>query len=148
MGHGEGRDLESTEGKQAPGRKKAPVGSGIAAVLPQNFLGGQSRGIDRALQRPQQDRQTSGVVAVLVGQEDGGNFPRIDPGQGETLDGFARAQSRVEEDGASVSPQNRRVAAAPAAKNNKFHAANLTSAAGAGQTASAFRSWPKRLLLS
>lgn len=91
MGHGEGRNLKGAKGKKAPGRKKAPVGSGIAAVLPANLLGGQSRGIDRALHRPQQDGQTSGVVAVFVGEEDGGNFPRIDPGQGETLEGFARA---------------------------------------------------------
>ena len=142
MGDGEGRDLEGPEGKKAPSRKKAPVGRSIAAVLPSNLLGGQSRGIDRALQRPQQDGQTSGVIAVFVSQEDGGNRPRVDSGQGKTLEGFARAQSRVEKDGASVRPQDCRVAAAPAAKDDEFHAADPTGAAGAGQTGSAFPSWP------
>jgi hypothetical protein len=123
-------------------RKKAPVGGGIAAILPANLLGGQPRGVNRTLQRPQQDGQTSGVVSVFVGEEDGGNFPRIDAGQGEALEGLSRAQSHVEQDRASVRPQDRRVAAAPAAKDDKFHAADATGMAGAGQTGSAFRSWP------
>jgi hypothetical protein len=37
---------------------------------------------------------------------------------------------------------------APTAKDDKFHTAQANDTVGLGQTASAFRSWPKRLLLS
>ncbi len=88
------------------------------------------------------------MVPVFVGEENGGNFSRIDAGQGEALKSFPRAQSRVEEDRLSFCPQDRSVSAAPAAKDDKFHAAQANATVGSEQTASAFRSWPNRLVLS
>jgi len=148
MGYGKGGDLECTEGKTTPSRKNAPIGSGIAPVLPANLFGGQSRGVDRALQGAQQDGQSPGMVPMFVGEENGGNFAGVDAGQGEALKGFPRAQSRVEKDSLSFCPQDRGVSAAPTAKDDKFHIAQANDTVGLGQTASAFRSWPKRLLLS
>jgi len=87
------------------------------------------------------------MVAVFVGEEDGRDFPRRNPGQGEALEGFTCAQSRVEEDRASVRPQDCRVAAAPAAKHDKFHAKDAIGTDGAGQTGSEFPSWPNPLPL-
>lgn len=114
-------DFERLKAEGAAGGEEAPFGRGIAFVLPTDLIGGEARGVDRTTERAEQDGQAAGVVAMLVGQEDGVDFGRVEADNLEALEGLFRAETGIDQDGSAIGAENSRVAIAAAAEDDQFH---------------------------
>ncbi len=85
------------------------------------MVGGKTGCVNWAPERSHEDGETAGVVAVLVGQQDGVNFTRLDTGFCQTSEGFTGAQTRVEKNGRATPAHDGGVSIAAAAQDNQFH---------------------------
>ena len=139
---GKGGDFEGLQTEGAAGGEEAPFGGGIAFVLPADFVRGEASGVNRTTERAEQDGQAAGVVAVLVGQQDGTDLGRVEARRVETLEGFFRAEPGIDQDGGVIRPEDGCVAIAAAAKDDEFHIADRSGGGGRGQIRFVFRSWP------
>ena len=122
---GEGGDFERFQCESAAGGKEPPIGGRIALVVSAHFFRSQTCGVDRTTQRLEQNRQPAGVVAVFVGQQDGGDLRGVDSGAREALLRFAGTEARIDQDGCVTRAKHGGVAAAAAAKDDEFHSAIL-----------------------
>ena len=122
---GEGGDFERFQRESAAGGKESPIGGRIALVVSAHFFRSQTCGVDRTTQRLEQNRQPAGVVAMLVGQQDGGDLRGVDSGGREALLRFAGTEARIDQDGCVTRAEHGGVAAAAAAKDDEFHSAIL-----------------------
>ena len=118
---GERGHLQTPHVECAARGKNAPFGTFVARVLRADLFGSEARGIDGTLQLAEQGRESTGVVTMLVGQQDG-----LDIGYGHARGlqagkRFARTQSGVDHDCGPRGAENGSVAAAAAAKDEEFH---------------------------
>ena len=144
--NGKSRYLQRLETEGAAGGKETPFRRGVALVLAANLVRCQSRGIDRTTQGTEQNRQAGGVIAVLVGQEHGGNVLRLDSGCGQPRERFFCAQPGIDENGRVAGAEHGCVAAATAAQDDKFHRPNVAAACRAGKPA-LFSNMARRTLM-
>ena len=114
--HGHVLDLE------VPARAEEPPVAVLAqalALAPQDFrrqrvaVDGQRRVLAA------EHLQATGVVAVLVGEQDAVEFLGFDPGLFQAHDDLARAQARVDQQSALVGGDERTVARAAAAQDGE-----------------------------
>ena len=131
--HGKGGDFQRADGEARTRGEEPPVGGGIARVLSADFVGREPGGVDGAAQGGEEDGQSAGVVAVLVGEEDSIDGRGVDADGVEAGEGFAGAEAGIEKQGGVAGPDHGGVAVAAAAEDDQFHGAQRSGRADAGQ---------------
>ncbi len=122
---GKSGHLEGLQRKRAAGGEEPPIRGRIALVMTAHLIRGQTRGVDWTTQGLEQNRQSARVVAMFVGQQDGGDLLRIETRGAQSFQCFSGAESCINQDGRVTRAEHAGVAAAATAKDDEFHGARL-----------------------
>lgn len=106
---GEAVDLNVADGETGTSLEEFEVG---LVFTPGNGRGGQAGAIDRDVQFLGDGGEAADVVAVFVGDQDGGDRFRLNADRGEALEGFLAAKPGVDEDAGPRGGDQRGIAGA------------------------------------
>lgn len=118
VGDGKGIDFDSPDLEAAAGFELLPGYARLNALA--HDRAGVGRGVDGEATLAAEDVDAAGVVAVFVGEDDGGEAVRIDPNFVETTAKLARRESRINEDAGIFVTNEGAIARAAAPENCQF----------------------------